>query len=316
MNSALSKLRLTALSLAAAGALLAACAGTPPPDTRLTDLQTEIATYRNNPRLVAGAPLAVSQADASIARATSLQGDAGYESALYDATQKVAIVKAQAERLNAEADVNRLDGERTQIQLDARTMEANRAAAAARAAQASAATAMSDAEAQRAAADRARMAANQARGQAADALAAADAANARNAALMQQLSELQAKQTERGVVLTLGDVVFATGRAELRPGASLRLAKLVDFLRQNPARSIAIEGHTDNVGGDAYNLRLSQARADTVRDYLVSQGVDTGRITSVGKGKNYPVADNATPSGRQANRRVEIVIANEVTITQ
>ena len=131
-----------------------------------------------------------------------------------------------------------------------------------------------------------------------------------NADLQREIDALKAKPTDRGLVLTLGDVLFATGRAELKPGAANNLNQLVSFLAKYPARTVEIEGHTDSVGGDDYNVGLSQRRAEAVRAHLVRQGVETGRITTLGAGEGSPVSSNDTAVGRQQNRRVEVIISN------
>ena len=128
--------------------------------------------------------------------------------------------------------------------------------------------------------------------------------------LVDQLAELEAKQTEPGMVLTLGDVLFDTGRAELKSGAFTTIDRLSVFMRENPERTLSIEGYTDAVGSDTYNLNLSQRRADAVRAALAYRGIDGGRIATKGFGKANPVASNVTAEGRQRNRRVEIVISN------
>jgi outer membrane protein OmpA-like peptidoglycan-associated protein len=129
--------------------------------------------------------------------------------------------------------------------------------------------------------------------------------------LLSQLSDLKAKQTERGIVLTMGDVLFAFDKATLSPEAFRNVDKLADFLRKHPNRSVLIEGHTDSVGSDEYNLDLSGKRADAVKNALVAKGVGEERITPKGYGKKYPVASNNTSDGRQLNRRVEVVVLNE-----
>jgi len=135
-------------------------------------------------------------------------------------------------------------------------------------------------------------------------------AEAQTAELQRQVDALQAKVTERGLVLTLGDVLFASGRAELNPGTVNNLNQLVTFLGKYPSRTVMIEGHTDSVGNDDYNQGLSQRRADSVRSYLVRQGIDAGRITAMGAGESTPVAGNESATGRQQNRRVEVIISN------
>jgi OOP family OmpA-OmpF porin len=136
----------------------------------------------------------------------------------------------------------------------------------------------------------------------------AQAATARATQLEQQLRELQAKETERGLELTLGDVLFEVNRADLKPGAMRNLYQLAEFLRQNSTRQVLIEGHTDSTGSDSYNLDLSQRRAEAVRDFLIGNGVSPERITARGHGEAYPIAPNDTASGRQQNRRVEVVV--------
>lgn len=125
-----------------------------------------------------------------------------------------------------------------------------------------------------------------------------------------RLAELQAQQTERGMVLTLGDVLFDTGQASLRPGAALTLNRLAKFLHENPQTRIVIEGHTDARGSDAYNEELSRRRAAAVSDALEIRGVPRDRFQIDGRGEAFPVASNDTPAGRQRNRRVEIVFSD------
>ena len=128
--------------------------------------------------------------------------------------------------------------------------------------------------------------------------------------MQRQIDALQAKATDRGIVLTLGDVLFTSGRADLKAGAESNLDRLVTFLSQNPDRKVEIEGHTDNVGSDDYNQGLSQRRADSVRSFLMQQGINSVRIVASGKGEQRPVADNDSEGGRQQNRRVEVIIEN------
>src|SRR3990167_7196878 len=138
----------------------------------------------------------------------------------------------------------------------------------------------------------------------------ANQAQQQNARLQQQLDEMNAKQTERGLVMTLGDLLFATGRSELRAGTVNNLDKLALFLKQHQDRDVLIEGHTDNVGSEEANLSLSQRRADSVMNFLRQQGVASIRLGSSGKGESTPVASNDSASGRQMNRRVEVIIRN------
>jgi outer membrane protein OmpA-like peptidoglycan-associated protein len=140
---------------------------------------------------------------------------------------------------------------------------------------------------------------------------AADAAQARARNLERELEELQAEETDRGLVLTLGDVLFETGQATLMPGALTTVDRLAQFMGDYPERTVRIEGHTDSVGSDALNQQLSEQRAASVRDALVSRGVAGGRIQTVGFGETRPVASNDTSGGRQQNRRIEVVISGD-----
>ena len=124
-----------------------------------------------------------------------------------------------------------------------------------------------------------------------------------------ELAELQAERTDRGLLITLSDdILFDVDQADLKPGGAQQLARLADFLRQHPDRNVVIEGHTDSTASDSYNLALSQRRANAVEEFLITQGVDPIRIGAIGYGEQLPVATNETAAGRQANRRVEIVV--------
>jgi outer membrane protein OmpA-like peptidoglycan-associated protein len=135
-----------------------------------------------------------------------------------------------------------------------------------------------------------------------------DQATQQAAALQAEVDQLKATKTDRGLVLTLGDVLFDTGRAELKSGASVKLDQLAQFLNAHPDRRVEIDGFTDSVGSDEYNETLSQRRADAVKSALVVRGIDSSRINSEGYGKAYPVASNSDTGGRQLNRRVEVII--------
>ena len=122
------------------------------------------------------------------------------------------------------------------------------------------------------------------------------------------MDQLKATPTPRGLVMTLGDVLFDTGRAELNPGAARKLDQLAQFLGEHKDRRVQIDGFTDSVGTDSYNVDLSQRRANAVKSALLFRGVDASRVGTEGYGKAYPVANNNDSGGRQLNRRVEVVI--------
>lgn len=132
-----------------------------------------------------------------------------------------------------------------------------------------------------------------------------------NGWLEEQMVSLATSETERGLVMTLGDMLFDAGRADLQPAANRTVLKLVQFLQINPQRRVRIEGYTDNTGDAAENLALSRARAQAVADLLVDLGIDAKRIQVAGYGVDFPVAENASARGRAQNRRVEIVFSDE-----
>jgi outer membrane protein OmpA-like peptidoglycan-associated protein len=131
------------------------------------------------------------------------------------------------------------------------------------------------------------------------------------ARLQVEVAQLKARPTPRGLVLTLGDVFFDTGRAQLNPGANRKLDQLAQFLNEHKERRVQIDGFTDSVGTDSYNEDLSQRRANSVKSALLSRGVAASRIGTEGYGKAYPVANNVDSGGRQMNRRVEVVIGED-----
>jgi len=140
-----------------------------------------------------------------------------------------------------------------------------------------------------------------------------EAAQARqkSASLEQELKDLKAKKTERGMVLTLGDVLFDTGKATLKPGAYATIDRLAATLREAGSRKVQIEGHTDSVGSDELNQTLSQQRADSVAAALMQRGVSSDQIIATGKGEGFPVAGNDNAAGRQQNRRVEMIFTDD-----
>ncbi len=250
---------------------------------------------------------------------------------VYLADRLVDTARATAETRLAESQRQALKEQSDADRLAARTREADAARIAAARARSDATTARndattarndaamanSDALAARSETEAARLAAQNARAEAdtarITAAAAAAASEARRQELAEQIALLQARTTERGIVLTLGDVLFATGSANLKAGSIGNLDRLVTFLDKYSDRTALIEGHTDNVGSNASNEELSLRRAESVRGYLTAKGIAASRLASSGKGEMQPVTENESAAGRQQNRRVEVVIQNEPT---
>lgn len=135
--------------------------------------------------------------------------------------------------------------------------------------------------------------------------------DARDAQIKALQNSLNAKQTERGTLVTFGDVLFDLNKADLKSSGLVNVNKLAKFLQENPDRKVIVEGYTDSTGSDSHNQSLSERRAGSVRMALVKMGVSPDRVVSQGYGKEYPVADNTSASGRAMNRRVEVTISND-----
>jgi outer membrane protein OmpA-like peptidoglycan-associated protein len=202
--------------------------------------------------------------------------------------------KAQAARAQAESDAARAQADSARAQSDMASS------------QAASANALSAAQAD---ADQSRLAARQA--QANSQQAEADKA-AMRARLSEQLNKiLQTRDSARGLIVSMSDVLFDTGKYSLKPGAREKLAKVAGILLAYPGLNIEVGGYTDNVGGDAMNQTLSENRAGSVRTYLVEQGVATNSVSARGFGNTLPVASNGNSAGRQQNRRVELLVSGE-----
>jgi outer membrane protein OmpA-like peptidoglycan-associated protein len=279
VNWCVANLRKTLVAATVASVLLAACAATPLKPDGAAEARDKLTQLQSDPDLGSRAPLAIKEADAAVSLAEEPQADkelGAYR--VYLADRKVATARALAETRLAEDQRAALSAKRERARLQARTNEVDAA-----------------------------------RNQVATARMAAASSQQEAAEMQRQIDALQAKVTDRGIVLTLGDVLFESGRADLKAGAVGNLSKLVVFLNKYPERGAAIEGYTDSVGSDDYNQALSQRRADSVRSYLVREGIESGRLTATGMGKNDPVADNDSAIGRQQNRRVAVIISNPPT---
>jgi len=289
-------------SLAFASSLmLAACSSMPTTTATLDEARADFVAANNNPQVSNFAPLEFKQAGEALDRAN--QAAAKRESLdtidrlAYVAKQRIATAQEVAKAKSAEVEIANAGRERDRVQLEARTAEAERAKRDAAMAQAQAATAQ------------AQVADAQAQAQAAQQQAAQLAE--RSSRLEALLVELHAQKTERGMVVTIGDVLFATDRAELTANGMATVRKLADVMMQNPDRSVLVEGFTDSTGSSAHNKDLSERRAASVAQALTGLGVPRERVAMRGYGEAYPVASNDSASSRQLNRRVEIVLSNE-----
>jgi len=288
-------------ALATAAALFAGCASAPTVTPALREARTTVHSAEADPAVLKYASLDVKKASDSLRRAEELsakrESPADIDSAAYVASTQARTAMAIGRAATQEEAIKAAEADRERARADANANRANMAQAQAANAQIAAANASADA--------------NAARQQAAAANADAANAQAQAAALQQELNDLQARQTDRGMLVTLGDVLFEFGRAEIKPAAQASMAKLAHYLNQHPDRRILIEGFTDSVGSDSANLALSQRRSQAVAEALRAQGVDPTRIATRGYGEAYPVASNSSTSDRAMNRRVEVYISND-----
>ena len=302
------------LALAAA-LLLGACSTLQADNTTLLTARSAFDGAQNNaqtrelaaPELVA-AGTALNRANEAFARGDSV---AEVDHLAYLATQRVSLAQQTARQKAADAQILSAEAERDRTRLAARTNEADEAQRQAQLSQLNAQAAQRAAAASQMNARAAEMNAQSAQMRAQSAQAQNADAQARAAQLEEQLRALNAKKTERGMVVTIGDVLFDSGRAELKPSSARDMGKLADFFRAYPQRTALVEGFTDSVGGEAANQDLSNRRAAAVQSALSNLGVDRQRIAAKGYGEAFPVAGNDNASGRQMNRRVEIVLSDD-----
>ncbi|KQN78778.1 flagellar motor protein MotB [Duganella sp. Leaf61] len=287
----MTKLRILPAAVAVA-IVLSACSSAPITTSELDGARGDFVAAQSNPAVAANAPVefkaaadALDRANAAAAQKESL---ADIDKLAYLAKQKIAVAQEVTKQRQAEANVAQAGRQRDEVRLEARTAEADKA---------------------RMAAERAKAEADAARQQADAAAASARDEQAKAAALQQQLNDLQAKQTDRGLVITLNDVLFNVDKAELSAEGMRTAQKLADVLAQEPKSMVLIEGFTDSTGSSSHNLDLSQRRADAVRQALVGMGVPGNKISTKGYGAAYPVAGNNDAASRQLNRRVEIVLS-------
>jgi outer membrane protein OmpA-like peptidoglycan-associated protein len=288
-------------------AVLAGCASSEleqAAKAQLAKAQTAYRQAQSDPNVQAHAQLQLADAQKAVQAAEQAQNPEDLQQLAYLAEKKSQTASVIGATRKIEQDTQMMGKETQDILLQKRERELKAARTDADQARTAAEARARDAEAKAREAEQARRAAESARAQ-------ADAEQAKNAALAKELAELKAQQTNRGLVLTVGDVLFATGRAEVASGGLRSIDKLAEWLKKNPTRNLLIEGHTDNTGAEDFNMKLSQQRAEAVRNALVSRGVGADRITTKGYGPRYPVVANDSAAGRQQNRRVEVVVLNE-----
>lgn len=277
---------LSVLTLAA----LAGCNTLPPGNANLDEARNDyrMASEDQQTRDLAGTELQQAKEALGQANASWEHSDptASVDHLAYLAKQRTAIARETGRQKGAEREVALADMARDKVRLAARTDEVV-------VARRDAATSQRQFE---------------------DSKQQAVDAQAVNADLQAQLKALNAKTTERGVVVTIGDVLFETDRAHVKSGGRRHLEQLAAFLNKFPQRKALIEGFTDSVGGEAHNMTLSSQRAEAVQSALVAQGVAMGRVSTRGYGEAFPVADNGSAAGRQMNRRVEVVISDDMGV--
>ncbi|WP_068858672.1 OmpA family protein [Perlucidibaca aquatica] len=285
------------LAVSLAILLMSGCAMNRAAPEGAANVRADLSRLQSDSQLASRAPVAIEEAEAAVVAAEQPRKDKELSQHLVIlAERKVSTAIALAQARLAEDQRGQLKSQGETARLDARTQEAN--------------VARSDSNAARLDAQNARAHAELSRRDSA-------AARSESAVLQQEIDALNAKATERGLVVTLGDVLFQTGKSSLKGGSTTNLSKLAIFLNTYKDRTVIIEGHTDSVGSDAANQGLSQRRANAVQAYLARKGIDGGRLTATGLGESSPVAGNDTATGRQQNRRVEVIISNNaMTIAQ
>jgi outer membrane protein OmpA-like peptidoglycan-associated protein len=274
---------LTGMGLALA---LGACVSSPQPNAALESARSAVKSAEADPNVnkYAALDLDAARTDLAIADDAALHHkDAEIAQPAYLAAQNARLAQMHGATKADDARVAAGQAERDRIVLASRNREVQNA----------------------------KVATNVALDQRDQAAEEAARATGEAARLQAEVDQLKAKPTPRGLVLTLGDVLFDTGRAELNPGAGRKLDQLAQFLNEHKDRRVQIDGFTDSVGTDSYNEELSRRRADSVKSALLTRGVDSSRIATEGYGKAFPVANNTDSGGRQLNRRVEVIIGQD-----
>lgn len=333
MNRGLIQTRSKLVVLGALALCLSACATAPRKDLALERVKSQLEALKADEELAGYAALALGEAERALRTAEQATGDETYRFHLvYMADRRIQVARAMAQREQLEQTLDELTARRNAMLVKASQLETDQARAEAEQARMMFAASAEEAErqrrekeeAQQIGAESARSAqmameeAAQARRLAESSASEADLAR-REAelasqqvnTLKRQLENLQLRQTESGVVVTLGDVLFDTGQATLLDSAKSSLAEVVDLLQTEPDKLIRIEGHTDSVGSSESNLALSEQRAASVRTALINLGVAENRVTSIGLGEDFPIASNEDADGRARNRRVDVILLDD-----
>ncbi|MDY0221827.1 MAG: OmpA family protein [Desulfobacterium sp.] len=290
--------------------LVSACASVPLENKALERARNAYQTTKSTTNIETLAPVALYDAEIALEKAENATKDIQkLEHLAYIAEKKAQIAVLIAEGKFAEAEMAKLSKSKDKIVLLSREKETTAALAKAEERTLEAELAKKHSEAMMQDAKEARFQADEARMKTEETLA-------EKQQIEKELAELQAKQTDRGAVITLGNILFEFNKSALLPGGFMVIDKLSEFLKKYPSKDLSIEGHTDSQGSDTYNQGLSQQRANSVFSALVQRGIESHRMTQIGHGEQYPVASNETQAGRQQNRRVEVIILNEAAKIQ
>jgi outer membrane protein OmpA-like peptidoglycan-associated protein len=280
------------LALLAAAVFTTGCTSMPTHTSQLDQTRSDYLDAQRNPNIAKYAAVEMQQAGIAMDQANSAAADSGSDEKIdklaYLAQQKIALAQEVAKQKSAEASIASATHERDRMRLESRTNEANQA--------------NRDAE-------QSQLAAQAAQARTADAQMKMEEAQARTAQLETQLAGMSAQKTERGMVITLGDVLFGTDLTRLTADGMRTVQKLADVLQKNPQRAVLIEGFTDSTGSAAHNQDLSERRAAAVRTALIDLGVPQEQVAIHGYGQAYPVAANDA-THKQLNRRVEIIVSD------
>ena len=291
--------------------LLAGCGGIPANHPDLLRARDAYYEVQSNAWVNENAPVEKYEAAQALQKAEQAESVEDLEHLSYLAERRSQIAIAAAKTRRAEKEIDTLAKEKNLVLLEAREAEIQEKTRKIQVREREVEAARAEAETAR---DRALRLAREAEYAKQEAEAQArEAALARSMTkkLERELAELNAKQTDRGIVLTLGDVLFEFDKAELMSGGVRAVNKLATFLNEYGDRNVLIEGHTDSIGTPEYNIDLSRRRAEAVRSALMEQDIARDRIITKGYGEDYPVASNELEAGRQQNRRVEVIIMDK-----